>query len=212
MAVLGLGRFGTALALELMEVGVEVLGVDKDSHVVDELSGQLTHTVAADTTDERALQQLGIDESDWAVVGIGSDIEASILTTSRLLKFGVNSIWAKAISEPHAEILSQMGVKHVISPESDMGRRVAHLIRGRVNDYMRIDEDLTIVRMQPTSGIIDRPLQELDLRARFGVAVLAVKRPGTTWTMTQDDSVIATGDEILVAGTSRALERLGVDG
>ncbi|GAA1714422.1 trk system potassium uptake protein TrkA [Propioniferax innocua] len=212
MAVLGLGRFGAALALELMEVGVEVLGVDKDPAVIDELSGQLTHTVTADTTDERVLQQLGIDESEWVVVGIGSDIEASILTASRLLKFGVHSIWAKAISEPHAEILSQMGVRHVISPESDMGRRVAHLIRGRVNDYMRIDEDLTIVRMRPTSGIVGRPLKDLDLRARFGVTVIALKCPGETWAMTHGESIVAKTDEILVAGTPGALEALGVDG
>lgn len=212
VAVLGLGRFGSALALELMEVGVEVLGVDNDPAIVDELDGHLTHVVAADTTDEEALRQLGIDESEWAVVGIGSNLEASILTTSRLLKFGIETIWAKATSEPHAEILTQMGVKRVVSPEADMGRRVAHLIRGRINDYMRIDAEFTIVRMRPPAVLAGAPLQELALRSKLGVTVIAVKRPGQPWQITHADTVIDPRDEILVAGSPQDLEDLGADG
>ena len=130
VVVIGLGRFGGALALELEAQGTEVLGIDANEDTVQSYNGRLTHVVRADSTKEEVLRQLSVHEFDRAVVGIGTDIEASILTTSRLLTFKKPQIWAKAISEPHAEILNQLGVDHVIRPEHDMGKRVAHLVRG----------------------------------------------------------------------------------
>ena len=130
VAVIGLGRFGGALATELVRSGTEVLGIDTDEDVVQSLNGVLTHVVRADSTKEVALEQLGVTQFDRVVVGIGSDIQASILTTSLLKRMGVRSIWAKAISEQHGLILEQLGIEHVIFPEADMGRRVAHLVRG----------------------------------------------------------------------------------
>jgi trk system potassium uptake protein len=135
VVVCGLGRFGKSLALELMKEETEVLGIDADADKVQNVSGRLTHAVVADTTKIEVLRQLSVHEFTRAVVGIGSDIESSILTASSLVEIGIPNIWAKAISNSHARILSQIGVHHVTRPEHDMGIRVAHLVRGRMMDY-----------------------------------------------------------------------------
>ena len=135
VAVIGLGRFGRALALELMAGGTEVLGIDGNEDIVQSLNGQLTHVVMADSTREDALRQLSVPEFDRVVVAIGSDIQSSILTTSLLMRLGVQQLWAKAVSDAHGLILEQFGVPHVVYPEKDMGRRVAHLVRGAMQDY-----------------------------------------------------------------------------
>ncbi|MEU0218895.1 TrkA family potassium uptake protein, partial [Streptomyces sp. NPDC006265] len=136
VVVIGMGRFGRALALELVDEDTEVLGIDENAEVVQALSGSLTHTVRADSTKEDALRQLGVHEFDRAVVAIGTDLEASILTASLLISFGIQDVWAKATSEAHGRILTQLGVHHVVYPEHDMGQRVAHLVRGRMLDYI----------------------------------------------------------------------------
>ena len=112
-------------------------------------AGRLTHVVEADTTDEEAMRQLSMHEFTRAVIGIGNDLEASILSASVLLKLGVRDIWAKAISDSHARILSQIGVHHVVRPEHDMGKRVAHLVRGRMLDYIEFDDGYAIVKTRP---------------------------------------------------------------
>ena len=156
VVVIGLGRFGGSLALELEAQGTEVLGVDASEEIVQSFNGRLTHVVRADSTKEEVLRQLSVHEFDRAVVGIGSDIEASILTTSRLLKFQRPQIWAKAISEPHAEILAQLGVEHVIRPEHDMGRRVAHLVLGSILDFVEFEDDFVMIRTGPPAIVRDR--------------------------------------------------------
>ena len=158
VAVIGLGRFGKSLALELSDEGVEVLGIDNDHKVVQSLAGRLTHVVEADTTDEEAMRQLSLHEFTRAVIGIGNDLEASILSASVLLKLGVRDIWAKAISESHARILSQIGVHHVVRPEHDMGKRVAHLVRGRMLDYIEFDDGYAIVKTRPPAEPARPPL------------------------------------------------------
>ncbi len=114
VAVIGLGRFGRSLALELEATGTEVLGIDSDRRTVEQLSGRLTHVVVADSTDEEALRQLGIAELDRVAIGVGTDLEASILTASIVVGLGVPNVWAKAISKAHARILHQVGVHHVV--------------------------------------------------------------------------------------------------
>ena len=206
VVVLGLGRFGSALALELEEQGTEVLGIDDNEEIVQSLNGRLTHVVRADSTKEEALRQLSVHQFDRAVVGIGTDIEASILTTSRLLKFGKPQIWAKAISEPHAEILGQLGVGHVIRPEHDMGKRVAHLVRGSILDYVEFEDDFVMIRTTPPSIARDRPLGVLGLRDKYGITIVAVKRPGGTWGHTTAQTVLYD-DEILVQGSQVLAEK-----
>lgn len=207
VVVIGLGRFGGSLALELEAQGTEVLGIDASEDIVQSYNGRLTHVVRADSTKEEALRQLSVHEFDRAVVGIGSDIEASILTTSRILKFQRPQIWAKAISEPHAEILGQLGVEHVIRPEHDMGRRVAHLVLGSILDYVEFEDDFVMIRTSPPAAARDRPLGVLGLRDKFGITIVAVKRPGGVWGHTTAQTVLYDDDQIIVQGSKTKAER-----
>jgi trk system potassium uptake protein TrkA len=205
VAVIGLGRFGRALALELMASGTEVLGIDRDEDIVQSLNGQLTHVVRADTTRPEVLKQLSIPDFDRVVVAIGNDVEASILTTSLLLSFDIPDIWAKAVSDAHGTILSQIGIKHVVYPEKEMGRRVAHLVRGAMEDYIEIGNDFALVKTTPNLDLIGKKLGESDVRARYGVTITAVCKAGGSWSYTTADTVIDADDEILVTGqTSKA--------
>lgn len=207
VVVIGLGRFGRSLALELVDEETEVLGVDSDPEIVQTLAGSLTHVVRADSTKEDALRQLAVHEFDRAVVGIGSNIEASILTTSLLLSFGIRDVWAKAISEPHGRILSQLGVPHVIYPEHDMGRRVAHLVRGRMLDYIEFEDDFAMVKTRPAADIVGLRLADSGVRTQYGVTVVAIKRPGEDFTYATSETVVHADDTIIVAGRTRQTER-----
>ncbi|MGP3977721.1 potassium channel family protein [Streptomyces sp. 8N114] len=205
--VIGLGRFGRALALELVDEETEVLGIDGDPETVQALSGSLTHTVRADSTKEDALRQLGVHEFDRAVVAIGTDLEASILTASLLISFGIENVWAKAISEAHGRILTQLGVQHVVYPEHDMGKRVAHLVRGRMLDYIEFEDDFAMVKTGPPAEILDAPLSRSAVRSRYGITVVAIKRPGEGFTYATPDTVVRADDTVIVAGRTRATER-----
>jgi len=209
VAVIGLGRFGSALAEELMNEGTEVLGIDSREEVVQSLNGVLTQVVRADSTKEEALRQLAVHEFDRVVVAIGNDVQASILTTSLLLRFKIPVIWAKAVSDPHGQILEQLGVEHVIYPEKDMGRRVAHLVRGAALDYIEVDDDFAIVKTSPARAILGTRLGDTQLRARFGVTVAAYKRAGSPWRNADADTILEPDDTILVAGPTDKAEEFG---
>ena len=203
VCVVGLGRFGGAVALELMEDGVEVLGIDNRDDVVQAFDGQLTHVVRADSTREDALRKLSVHEFATVVVAIGSSIEASILTTGLLKKFAVPNIWAKAVTEPHAEILAQLGVEHVVRPETDMGRRTAHLLQGSVEDYVEVGDDFVITQQMAPKFAIGTPIGELKLRRNYGVHITGVRHPGGSWQIALPESALQEGDHILVAGHRR---------
>jgi trk system potassium uptake protein TrkA len=207
VVVIGLGRFGKSLALELVEEGTEVLGIDESGKTVQGLAGRLTHVVEADSTNEEALRQLSVHEFDRAVIGIGNDLEASILTASVLLTLGVPNIWSKAISAAHARILSQLGVHHVVRPEHDMGQRVAHLVRGRMLDYIEFDDGYAIVKTQPPRSIHGIALGESRVRSKFGVTIVGVKRSGEDFTHATPETVVEEGDLIIVSGPQDAVER-----
>lgn len=206
VAVIGLGRFGRSLALELMKSGTEVLGIDSSEDIVQELNGRLTHVVQADSTKEEVLRQLSLPEFDRVVVAIGNDVQASILTTSLLLRFDIEHLWAKAVSEAHGTILEQLGVRHVVFPESDMGRRVAHLVRGSMQDFLEIGNDFSLVKMSPPASVIGRTLADSAVRSRAGVTIVAVRKEGGSWTYTTADTVIAEGDTLLVGGPTGKAE------
>jgi trk system potassium uptake protein TrkA len=207
VVVIGLGRFGKSLALELMDKDIEVLGVDQDRQTVERLAGRLTHVVEADSTNEEALRQLSVHEFDRAVVGIGSDLEGSILTSSILVNFGIKDIWAKAISQAHARILGQLGVQHVVRPEHDMGKRVAHLVSGRMLDYIEFDDGYAIVKTSPPPSIHGMPLGESRVRSKYGVTIVGVKRAGEDFTHATPETVVQAGDLIIVSGPERGVER-----
>ncbi|MBD2763407.1 TrkA family potassium uptake protein [Kocuria sp. cx-455] len=212
VVVIGLGRFGGSLAMELMSRGTDVMGIDVSESIVQSFNGKLTSVIRADATDEEVLRQLGVDEFERSVVGIGSDIQASILVSSRLLKFQCPEVWAKAITAPHAEILEQLGVHHVINPERDMGVRTAHLIQGDVLDFVPIDQGFAMIRCNAPASVQQRPMDLLDVRRRFGVAVVAVCRPGGTWEPTEPGTMLYEDDQILVTGPTEQAERFSAMG
>jgi trk system potassium uptake protein TrkA len=207
VVVIGLGRFGSSLALELEAAGTEVLGIDADEEIVQSMAGRLTHVVRADSTNEEALRQLAVPEFERAVVGIGTNIEASLLTTSLLKGFGTKIVWAKAISEAHARILEQLRVDHVVSPEHEMGRRVAHLVRGRMLDFLEFDEGFAMVRTSAPAFLIGTPLGETKVRDKHGITVVAVKRPGAEFTYATPQTVLQDGDSVIVSGATEVVER-----
>jgi len=198
--VVGLGRFGTALATTLMDLGHEVLGVDSDAENVQRNADVLTHVVVADATDEDVMQQLGAGEFGRAVVGIGTDLEASILTTSLLVDLKVPDIWAKAVTVAHGRILQRVGAHHVIFPEHDMGRRVAHLVTGRMIEFVQLDEGFTLVELKPPKQIVGRSLADAQVRSRHGITVVCIKPEGGSFTYATPETVPGPNDILVVAG------------
>lgn len=192
-----------------MASGTEVLGIDTDEDTVQSLNGALTQVVRADSTKEEVLRQLAIDDFDRVVVSIGTDIQASILTASLLISIGVPQIWAKATGDAHGRILEQLGVPHVIYPEADMGRRVAHLVRGAALDYIEVDSEYALVKMSPNSILVGHRLGDTDIRKRYGITVMAVRRDAETWCNADADTVVLEGDTILVAGPIKKAEAFG---
>lgn len=201
-----MGRFGRSLALELMTTGAEVLGIDTDAELIQSLASDLTHAVTADSTNEAALRQLSVQDFPRAVVGIGTDLEASILTTALLSDLGIPNIWAKAISDSHATILSKVGAHHVIRPEHDTGRRVAHLVRGKLQDYIEFEDGYAIVKAAPPSYLWGAPLKDSMPRSKYGVTIVGVKRPGGGFTHATPDTVIHGSDTIIVSGERDEVE------
>ncbi|MCB1028486.1 MAG: TrkA family potassium uptake protein [Microthrixaceae bacterium] len=204
--VIGLGRFGSALAMSLERMGHDVLGVDLDSHLVADHAGSLSHVLEADTTRVETLRQIGADDVSAAVVAIGTDIEASILTTAALVDLGVSTIWAKALTEPHARILERIGATEVVFPERDMGVRVAHQVTGRMIDWFQLDDGFALVESAAPASMVGKSLQELEVRRRFGVTIVSIKPAGATFTYATADTVIGEGDVLLVAADTKAAE------
>lgn len=206
VAVIGLGRFGSSLALELMAYGTDVVGIDLSEDLVQALNGQLTQVVRADSTKEEALRQLAIHEFDRVVVAIGDDISASILTCSVLLGMKIPIIWAKAVNDRHGIILEQLGVHHVIYPEKDMGRKVAHLVRGAALDYIEVDHGYALVKAAAPSVLLGKRLGDTGLRNEYGVTIAAFKRDAHAWKNADADTVLEAGDTILVVGPTSSAE------
>jgi trk system potassium uptake protein TrkA len=207
VVVIGLGRFGTSLALELIRRGTEVLAIDSRPKITQALAGQMTQIATADATDMEALRQLGVPDFYQAVVAVGSDIEASILTTSLLVELEINDIWAKAISTQHGRILSRIGAHHVVFPEHDMGERVAHLVSGRMLDYMQVDENFALAKTNPPKEYVGIPLGRSNLRRKYGVTIVAVKPPGEEFTYATAETELSYGDIVLVSGRTEEVER-----
>lgn len=206
VAVIGLGRFGSSLALELVKGGHQVLGIDNDDKIVQSLAGELTHVVTANTTDEDTLKELGLADLDCAVVAIGADLEASILTTSLLLQIGVKQLWVKANSTAHGRILEQIGAHHVIFPEYEMGRRVAHMVTGESLDYVQIDEDFVMVKSICPESFDGQTLAELKIRSNYEVTVVAVNSGDGVYAPAFPETKLSAGDLLVVAGRKQPLD------
>lgn len=204
--VIGLGRFGQVLAETLVELGDEVLGVDSDPRVVQECADALTHVVRADSTDAEALRQIGAASFERAVVAIGSDIQASILTTYNLVDLGIRMIWAKAVTAEHGAILQRVGAGRVVFPERDMGVRVAHSMIGRTVDYIELDDDFVLLETTAPRELVGRTLREAEVRARHDLTVVCIKPPGGSFSYATPETRVNAGDLVVVAGTIAAAD------
>lgn len=205
--VIGLGRFGGQVAASLVRLGHEVLAIDESQQIVQRWAEKLTHVVQADATDEEALQQLGVADFQRAIVGIGTDIEASVLTVLALTEIGVREIWAKAITAKHGKILAAVGADHVIYPEAAMGERVAHLITGQMLDFIEFDDGFAIAKVRAPSEAVGRTLAESALRTKYGITVVGVKMSGADFTYAQPQTMVYGGALLIVAGKTPAVQR-----
>ena len=198
--IAGLGRFGTAMATKLMALGYDVLAVDEDMATVQRVAPLVTSAAQIDSTNREALLQLGANEFKYAVVAIGTDIEASLLTTAELSDLGVPQIWAKATSDTHRKILLRVGAHDVVMPEQEMGERVAHLVTGQIDDYTVIEDDFVMGETVAPAELCGRTLEASQVRDRFGVTVAAWKPVGQRFTYAKPDTTIERGDTLLVLG------------
>jgi len=207
IVVIGLGRFGGAVASSLVRLGHEVLAIDEDAERVQQWSALLTHVVQADTTQAETLRRLGVDAFPHAVVGIGTDLEASVLTVLALGDIGVRDIWAKAMDPKHGRILERTGAHHVVYPEASMGERVAHLMTGKIMDFIEFEDDFAIAKTCAPKEAIGRTLAESALRSKYGVTVVGVKRPRADFTYAVPETHIEEGDLIIISGPTKLVER-----
>ncbi len=205
--IVGLGRFGGAIARTLERMGHEVLGADTDPRLVQEFAGDLTKVVEADCTEVTTLEQLGVADFEAAVVAIGTDIEASVLAVLALSDLGLTNIWAKATNDKHARILERTGATHVVFPEQRMGERVAHLLNERLLDFISFDEEFAIARLKAPEPIIGLPLVTSQCRRKFDVTVVGVKREGQNFIHAVPDTIIFEDDELVVSGRIADIER-----
>ena len=205
--VIGLGRFGASIALTLEKLGTQVLAIDSSEELVQKYSGQLTHVVRADATQPEVLDQVGAADFSIAVVGVGTSIESSVLIAANLVDLGKPVIWAKAISAAHGRILQRIGCHHVVYPEADAGKRVAHLVNGRLMDFIEFDDDFAIVKMRPPHEVQGMTLAESDIRQRHGVTVVGVKSPGKDFTYAVPETMVAAHDLLIVSGRTELIEK-----
>lgn len=203
--VIGLGRFGAAIAVTLDNLDKEVLAVESDSDLAQKWSHRF-RVVEADARDAEALNQLGAAEFDIAVVGVGTSLEASVLITANLVDMGMKQIWAKATSREHGTILKRIGAHHVVYPEYDAGQRVAHMVSGKMLDYIEMEDQFTIVKMYPPKDLVGFTVGQSRVRERFGVTIIGVKSPGQPFEYTNSDTLISQGDTLIVSGEPGLLE------
>ncbi|MET4783455.1 TrkA family potassium uptake protein [Glaciihabitans sp. UYNi722] len=205
--IIGLGRFGAATAGQLARLDRDVLVVDENAPLVQKWSERVTHAVQADARSIDALRQIGAQDFAIAVVAVGSSVEASVLITANLVDLKIPQIWAKAVSQSHGKILSRIGANHVIYPEAEAGERVAHLVSGRMLDFIEFDDDFAIVKMYPPKPIRGITLAESAVRRKFGVTVVGVKSPGSDFTYATPETVVSNHDLIIVSGNSADIEK-----
>jgi trk system potassium uptake protein TrkA len=214
-AVIGLGRFGSAMAATLVELGQEVIGIDSSEERVQAMADLVSQAAQLDATDERALRAAGVQDVDVAVVSIGENIESSLLVVMQVKDLGVGTTIAKAVTPLHGRILERLGVTRVIYPERDMAVRVAHsLVVPNVTDYIELSKDFSIVELPAPRDWVGKTLKELALRNRFGLTLIAIKRRSATGdgeitnvAPTADDQILAN-DLLALLGDNDRLAQL----
>lgn len=213
-AVIGLGRFGATLATTLHQLGHDVVGIDRDEERVRALADVIPHAMQLDATDERALRAAGIQDVDVAVISIGENIESSVMVVMLARELGIPTLVAKAVTPLHGRILERLGVSRVLFPERDMAVRLAHtLVVPNVLDFIELSRDFSIVELPAPPEFAGQTLRQLELRPRFGLTLIAIKRrtpmgvEKTTVAPTADDR-IEEGDVLSLLGSNDRLARL----
>jgi trk system potassium uptake protein len=206
--VIGLGRFGASVALELHRLGHHVVAVERDPGLAETFLGKVGKIIQADASTPQSMGHLKARSFSLAVVGIGSSIEASVLTAMNLVDAGIPTIWAKALSPEHARILERIGVHHVVLPESESGKRVAHLVNGKLMDYIEFDDGFAIIKMKPPQEAIGFTLAQSAIRSKYGVTVVGVKAPGQDFTYAVPETKVTQHDTLIVSGPTDLLDRL----
>ncbi len=209
--VAGLGLFGTSVALTLQQMGYEVYTLDSEEGLVQDLSTQLNYVVCGDASDKKTLQSLPLEDIDVAVVAIGN-VERNMMCTMLLKELGIKQVVAKAINNLHGAMLNKIGADKVVYAERDMGERVAHnLISAGVMDYIELSSEISVMSLAIPTEFVGKNLIEADLRRRYDVNVVAIKRDGRTIVNPKAQEVFQPEDEIIVLGTHEGVKRMGVD-
>jgi trk system potassium uptake protein len=208
-AVIGMGRFGSSVAKTLYEMGYEVIAIDSDEERIQEHLTHVSHAVQADTTDENAMREIGIRNFDVVVVAIGEDIQASILTTLVVKELGVNRIVVKAQNERHGKVLYKIGADRVVFPERDMGSRVAHnLVSPNILDFIELAEDYSVAEIVASTHMVGKSLKELNIRAKFGLNIMAIKSGPDINIAPKAEDVIKQEDILVMVGHNDDIQRL----
>ena len=208
VAVVGLGRFGSAVATELVRLGHEVLGIDSDINTVQALSGALSHVVQAEATDEESLAGLGVAEFDAAVVGITGDLETSILATLLLKRLGVKRVVVKARNATHGEILERVGADRVVYPERDTGLRVAHSWTSTdITDSLDVVEGYSVSRVAIPAALVGKTIQHAVLDREFNVSLLLLARGERVTVYPSPSETLRSGDILVMSGAIADMER-----
>lgn len=207
--VIGLGRFGSAVARELCELGHQVLAMDTDRELVQNLADYVTHAVVGDGRDPEVLRSLGVKEYDCAVVAIGNDIGSSALVTLRLKEAGVPQVVCKAMSHVHQRLLEKIGADRVVFPEHEMGIKVAQgLAHSNIINFIELSPEYGIVEIALPNGWSGHTIRDLDIRAKYKVNVIAVRRGQDINVAPGADCVLTHGDKLMVLGEDRNISAL----
>ncbi|MCM3586261.1 TrkA family potassium uptake protein [Mesobacillus maritimus] len=207
-AVIGLGRFGGSICEELAELGMPVLAIDHKEERVSKFASIASHAVCADTTEEKVLKELGIRNFDHVIVAIGDDIQASILTTLILKELGVNKITVKAQDDYHEKVLRKIGADFIVHPERDMGRRIAHnMVSNNVLDYLELSDEHSIAEVVASHKLSGHSIIDLDIRAKYGINIVAIKRGNDILVSPQASEMIHQGDILIIIGADTDINR-----
>ncbi|RST75342.1 TrkA family potassium uptake protein [Siminovitchia acidinfaciens] len=207
-AVIGLGRFGGSIVRSLTEQGMEVMAIDINEDRVNEFASIATQAVIADTTDENVLKSLGIRNFDHVIVAIGDNIQSSILTTIIMKELGVEHITVKAQNDYHEKVLRKIGADHVVHPERDMGRRIAHyIVSTNVLDYLELSEEYSIVEVMVNDILAGHTLVELDIRAKYGLNIVAIKRGKEIIVSPLANAPLELNDILIIIGADTDINR-----
>jgi trk system potassium uptake protein TrkA len=207
--VIGLGRFGSAVARELERLGHQVLAVDRAEQRVNDIAPEVTHALQLDAADEEALRAAGAGDFSTAIVAISSDAEPSIFATMVLKRLGVRTVIAKAGSLLHGEILARVGADRVVFPERETGLRLAHSFNvPNVLDYLDVAPNFGIEKIRPPKAFLGRSLGELDLKGKMGITPVALRRGRQVFVNPARDERLAEGDELIIIGRDDALDQV----